>query len=1298
MKAFEIPMISVLSRCPRTAGFLCSITTFVILVHAIPSESGRRPGLSEPGDVFAVDSAASASLPDMWRSSVALGDYDNDGDLDILLSGATDVGSASGIYRNDAGTFTDAGVPLLGLFDTRAAWGDFDNDGDLDILLTGRSGARYSKIYENVAGSFSDIGAGLTRVSSGGGAWGDYDNDGDLDVLLTGETGFDWVSEVYRNDAGTFVEIGAGLLGVSGVVGHAAWGDFDNDGDLDIALSGSTGTELVSRIYRNDNGAFFDIGAGVAQTSASVTWGDYDNDGDLDLLLMDSVGGRGCLIYRNDNGTFTDIEAGLSIGSGGNIGAWGDYDNDGDLDILTNNFEVPRKCIVYRNDAGIFVDINAGLMGVDAAGAWGDYDNDGDLDILLTGSADGTATGATSLIYRNNIDARNTPPSPPSGLSLQRNGPKVTVSWDVATDAETPASALTYNLRVGTTPGGSEIVSPMADGVTGYRQLVQLGNVNQNRTWTIDVGSPAQIFWSVQAIDHGYAGSAFAGEESAQIDVFDEDMAASAGLPGVARCSVAWGDYDDDGDLDILLTGGTGTGFISSIYENIGGTFTDIQAGLAGVDLGNGTWGDYDNDGDLDVLLTGNIPTAIYENRGGNFVDIEAGLIPVVWSDAAWGDYDNDGDLDVLLTGGYDQEDFATVYRNDDGIFTDIGASLVGATRGSGAWGDYDNDGDLDILLTGLEGSNRTATVYENTEGLFVDIDAGLTGLDGSDAEWGDYDNDGDLDILSTGFPGFGLAILEIYENTQGIFTDIEVGLPGVSGGNAAWGDYDNDGDLDVLLTGATGIGYISRVYRNDAGAFTDLEAGLIGLDNESFGAWGDYDNDGDLDILLSGSTDDFPSVRTTRIYRNDIVIPNTRPQPPTNLVFQLEDTLAAFSWDAAIDAETPSSGLTYNLRVGTSCGGSEILSAMADATTGLRKVVELGNMNHNTSWSIDIGTAPRVCWSVQAVDHSFAGSAFAVERSMQLGPILLAIEDVPDDEGGWVRLDIGRSDLDDIAETQAPIVHYNVWRRVDESTPASASLSLPPGTWESLGTFAAAQQETYVYIAATRGDSSDVGIPWAVYVASAHTANPEVWFISEPDSGYSVDNFSTAVRLVSVHAAREGSDVVLSWEVEDTEVPSGFHVYRQGFGEQRTKLTQELLEGQALYEFVDRDAPREEVSYWLEEIGWSGVAVWHGPITLHAVASKQPRLMLAPAQPNPFRESTEIRFSLRATGHVSLAVYDVLGRRIRTLVDGHVRSGVHDERWDGRTDSGVRVSPGVYFLQLSNEGEKQAQRILFIR
>jgi len=395
----------------------------------------------------------------------------------------------------------------------------------------------------------------------------------------------------------------------------------------------------------------------------------------------------------------------------------------------------------------------------------------------------------------------------------------------------------------------------------------------------------------------------------------------NAELTGINIGSVAWGDYDNDGDLDILLTGSVGSSRISRIYRNeasVGSerVFTDINAGLPGVNYSSVAWGDYDNDGDLDILLSGhsgsNTISRIFRNDSGVFVNINGGLISTYDGEVAWGDYDNDGDLDILLTGGHSE-----IYRNDSGKFTHVNSGLEDFDYGSADWGDYDNDGDLDILICGfyLDGNmdKRYGTrIYRNSAGKFYDIKAGLAGVTEGSVAWGDYDNDGDLDALISGYY-YGSThsyIARIYRNDTGTFININAGLTAVHNSSVAWGDYDNDGDLDILLSGYTGSAPVSRIYRNDTGIFTELNAGLANVSNSSI-TWGDYDNDGDLDILLSGSN-------ISKIYRNNCINPNTIPSSITNIQSIIKINKTLLTWQAANDAETPQAALTYNLHIGT--------------------------------------------------------------------------------------------------------------------------------------------------------------------------------------------------------------------------------------------------------------------------------------------------------------------------------------------------------------------------------------------
>ena len=503
----------------------------------------------------------------------------------------------------------------------------------------------------------------------------------------------------------------------------------------------------------------------------------------------------------------------------------------------------------------------------------------------------------------------------------------------------------------------------------------------------------------------------------------------TAGLPGAYASSLAWGDYDNDGDLDVLLAGYSLTeGYVADVYRNDGGGLAGVSAGLEPVSDASVAWGDYDGDGDLDILLAGynasDVATStVYRNTGAGFTDAAAGLEGLGGGSAAWGDYDNDGDLDILLT-GYNASDQPTsmVYRNDGAGFTAIAAGLEGVGAGSAAWGDYDNDGDLDILLTGYNAViEPTSALYRNDAGGFTDVTAGFEGVGDSSAAWGDYDNDGDLDVLLTGYNGSFQPTSTVYRNDPGGFADIGAALTGVSYSSAAWGDYDNDGDLDILLTGySPSAEPTSKVYRNAGGTFTDVGAALTGLDSGS-AAWGDYDDDGDLDILLTGRNASWDTV--THVYVTDGPA-NTAPLPPTNLAAATAGDVVTLSWSATADAETPPAGLTYNVRVGTSSGAGDVVAPMADLVTGQRRLAAMGNAQQTISHPLLLPLAGTYYWSVQAVDTAFAGSNWADEQTITIGgqPEIDVTDSsgAPDDAS--IRFMTALSDFDPAA-TDSPLV-----------------------------------------------------------------------------------------------------------------------------------------------------------------------------------------------------------------------------------------------------------------------------------
>ncbi|MDZ7646257.1 MAG: VCBS repeat-containing protein [Cytophagales bacterium] len=171
-------------------------------------------------------------------------------------------------------------------------------------------------------------------------------------------------------------------------------------------------------------------------------------------------------------------------------------------------------------------------------------------------------------------------------------------------------------------------------------------------------------------------------------------------------------------------------------------------------------------------------------------------------------------------------------------------AGILGVVYGNADWGDYDGDGNIDLVVMGFDPAyNSIAIIYNNVNGVFTDIGAGLIGATDSACEWGDYDGDGDLDLIIAGLDdSYTNRIAKIYRNDgAGTFTDISAGLTGVDFASVDWGDCDNDGDLDLVIAGRYSFSpdfQSTIIYQNNGGVFTDIGASLVGVTNGS-ADWG---------------------------------------------------------------------------------------------------------------------------------------------------------------------------------------------------------------------------------------------------------------------------------------------------------------------------------------------------------------------------------------------------------------------------------------------------------------------------
>jgi hypothetical protein len=361
------------------------------------------------------------------------------------------------------------------------------------------------------------------------------------------------------------------------------------------------------------------------------------------------------------------------------------------------------------------------------------------------------------------------------------------------------------------------------------------------------------------------------------------------GFEGKGFGMLTWGDYDGDGDLD-LITGGLTPNEVTQtdLYQNEGeGEFSVVEnTGIPDLSNGYFDFADYDNDGDDDLLAMGfgenESKSAVFISNGdGTFTNANAGIIDKVYLGTCnWTDYDGDGDLDIFITGFLDDFENTTyvseLYNNDgSGNFTHIdNTGIQGVSYSRSVWADLDNDGDLDLYLQGLAWTGETdrATIYENNgDDTFSPIIEFLPVWLG-DAAWIDYDNDGDWDLMYSGFnTNSGTRVTFLYKNTDLEFTQVADNIVGVSQTALTWADYDQDGDLDLFIDGWKNgdeilVAYIYENQGDDVFVQSDYE--FIG---NWFGdaEWADYDNDGDPDLVYLGQETTGNAIHT---YRNDII------------------------------------------------------------------------------------------------------------------------------------------------------------------------------------------------------------------------------------------------------------------------------------------------------------------------------------------------------------------------------------------------------------------------------------------
>tara|TARA_Y100000590_G_scaffold361959_1_gene418860 strand:+ start:10449 stop:14564 length:4116 start_codon:yes stop_codon:yes gene_type:complete len=990
-------------------------------------------------DIFIYNSSISDSLPQHKANSLELGDINNDNYLDLIISGydetrngiffdvynGTEIGSYEKSSESYIVTYPDTIAEYLGGIGG-VDLSDFNRDGYLDVYQHGSS---RSRILLNENGVLNELenDIGSLRILYSSAQWGDVNMDGAPDLfIMAQEESQDiiWNKLYIQNSDNSFFADPYTVF-PSLFNGNSAWGDYDNDGDPDLIICGQTAdpNSSVTRFYQNEP-----IGRLVEDTSQDLIglkagafrFVDIDIDGDLDLIctgwskLEQKLLTR---VYINEPvGTYAlaseQIDFGVAYGTIDAV----DFNLDGYKDLVITGADS------VQNNAGKIISLEGRI-----------YKNNGDqsfallqtipeariarfVDVNLDSIPDLIVNGTTDFfdgdssytkVLLNSNAGINKRPEAPSALTSFVVSTRVVFTWGAGSDDHHSSQGISYNLKIGTNPGGNELLSsaqPFHKTNAGHLLIREFNEIPHGT-----------YYWSIQSVDASGQKSDWSNEKEFFITRL---VPSTQSIPGVFFTASAWSDYNSDGLMDLAITGTSFDGGRATIlFENDGGLLTrDLNQNLMAYFLGHLSFVDYTNDGFLDICLSGfsvenfqpfpgttfyrwdeTTNNYIYDQQD-NVTNLLAALNREVGFSGGsnnhdWGDYDNDGDFDLVIAGQtYDvtvwpPEEVVTlkVFNNINGeLFLDtLQTRLVPINPALVKWVDMNNDGYLDLIAIGGDTTGvLAARVYLNGPDYLLENSLGHykgnLGVKAGAFDFGDYDSDGLIDFVLTGANTQDQPVTYIVKNFGYTIDAVDVIMDGVYFSRPSWGDYDNDGDLDLLVTGYSDVPYsvpITVLYNQNNGLFLP---DTINLDSvgASSAAWADYNQDGDLDLFLAGLGPNGEVV--AKVYDNleGIVNPNIAPNPPYGLDgSSISGDQITLKWEAPVDPPnngggfTPQNGILYQLQVG---GYTDTTNSDHQIISGHYGLDLTGKINITTKKLRNLPEG-NYKWRARALDHGGA-------------------------------------------------------------------------------------------------------------------------------------------------------------------------------------------------------------------------------------------------------------------------------------------------------------------------------------
>ena len=930
--------------------------------------------------------------------------------MDILFHGAENLFLSKNLGSSVSTNNYLPSYVRENLVNSSAQWGDINLDGNLDIFWAGikvYQNKPYitNKLLLNIGDDFEFETMVMPDLHNGAVAWSDIDLDGDLDLLISGESvnTRSGSTRLYKNDPlGRLAEdTNQEIIALKAT--SICFSDLDQDSDPDLVLSGWDPIEqtLKTVVYVNEpTGTFrladqqIDFGT-VFGTIEAI---DVNLDGWKDLAIS---GGTEHTMVEDSYYDLTNIQ----------ITSQGDT-----LSADTVRYYEYRDSVsalggkIFLNEASSNISFNESqTFNGTRTISFSDINQDNIPDLVCSGTTEiGQRDSAFVAVYINTIEGTNSEPDPPDVLESFAISNRAIFNWGNGSDTVDPDQSLQYNLRIGTSSGASDLLSSGTSFNSpniGPRLIREFTNI----PW-------GTYYWSVQTVDASGIVSSWSQENELFIPRI---VNSTQSLPGYSFGVSRWSDINDDDLLDIAISGNLFSGTsLTQIFMNQDGLLEPSahSGSIKNTYGGHISFADYTNDGKLDISLSGfhtsdwndTYPaTFFYKLTDNGYAwDAQAGLQYYAagyeagylggYNNHDWADYDNDGDLDLAIGGvSYYGQIILGIYNNHGGVLSldTTQTNLVPGYPMQAKWSDINNDGYVDLFTSSgqfiLSYLNDGNGIMLQSEDHFIEL-----GIVAGAVSIADFNSDGYDDFVLAGQrPDNGSLITHIYKNNNGDGFILHQELQGASYGGLDWGDYDNDGDLDFIGSGTTIVINsldtltfpVSNIYQQNSSGNFVADTSLYMLDSVGFSSiqWGDYDNDGDLDLLMNGELANKDLI--TKVYENleSINNANVGPSRPVMLLDSVSVDTVRLSWNNSVDLEnplgsgkTPTAGIRYQLQM----GGDQNYNLYANTHSIISGKYGTGTMgtlakNNRLIKSIPEG---RYQWRVRAMDYGLGTSAWS--------------------------------------------------------------------------------------------------------------------------------------------------------------------------------------------------------------------------------------------------------------------------------------------------------------------------------